>query len=574
MEKDFAHHSYISGWLATLLQAVPYTEDLFSVNNRQQLTGGQAVIETLRAHRVDTLFGIPGVHTLSIYDALSQVSDIRHILARHEQGAGFMAEGYARVTGRPGVVSTITGPGVTNVATPVANAYADSTPLLVISSSLPLRARKRGRGELHEVKHQLGVMEALTGWARAVEQVEEIPDVLHEAFQVLQSGRPRGAYVQIPMDLLDQVASMTIPEPEPTLPLAPEPMAIQQATALLKQAKRPFIVAGAGVTAAGANQQLIQLAEYLHAPVLLGSKSHDVLPTEHPLVLTTNDALPQALYDFTSSCDLVLVVGGKLGAERTANGQLPLPATLIHIDIDAGEIGHNYPASLGIVSDARLALEALFRNLQNGLDTPVSAISLSEIEQVRQALYEHTRSYHYEGFALLQGLQESLSALGQDTIIVADMTLLGYACAQFLPVYQPRTFIHPAEFCTIGCGLPLALGAKVAAPDRHVIALCGDGGFLLNASELATAVQERISVIAIIFNDSTFATVKKEQQRRFDGRYIATDLVAPDYLAIARGFHAHTMRASTPEELCTAIRLATHNDGPTVIEVPLPPKQW
>ena len=198
----------------------------------------------------------------------------------------------------------------------------------------------------------------------------------------------------------------------------------------------------------------------------------------------------------------------------------------------------------------------------------------SDIAQVRAALLCHTQQAHGEAFTMLEGLKAGLEAFPPERVFVADMTLLGYACAQYLPNYQPRTFIHPAEFCTIGCGLPLAIGAQVAAPDQPVIAVCGDGGFLLNASELATAVQEKLPVIVIIFNDSTYSTVKKDQQRRF-GHYIATDLVAPDYVALAHAFHAHSLRVESPAELACAVCEAKENrGGPTVIEVTLPAKEW
>ena len=289
------------------------------MDNRQPLTGAQAVVATLRTHDVDTLFGIPGVHTLPIYDAIRQETGLRHILARHEQGAGFMAEGYARVSGKPGVVCTITGPGVTNVATAAANAYADSTPLLIISSTLPTTSQGHTRGELHEVKNQLGIMEALVGWTREVKSVDEIPGTLADAFFALRQQRPRGAYLQIPLDLLEQTTSVVIPSPIPIQPHCPDPQHILQAADLLRSARSPLIIAGAGVTAAGANTQLQQLAELLQAPVILGSKSHDVLPSEHPLVLSTNDSLPPELHRFTASCDLVLVVGSKFRS-RTNRG--------------------------------------------------------------------------------------------------------------------------------------------------------------------------------------------------------------------------------------------------------------
>ncbi len=332
----------------------------------------------------------------------------------------------------------------------------------------------------------------------------------------------------------------------------PSQEAIQAAARLLGKAKRPLIVAGAGVTFAYANEPLFQLAELLAAPVLLGGKSHDVLPFDHPLVIVARGYAPDALQEFVESSDAVLVVGSKLGAQRTTlsvlgggklrtvrtnDGNLPLTSNMVHIDIDPAEIGHNYPAAVGIAADARLALEALLYELR---DAPrVSEERADEVAQVKDALRNRTRRTYGEAVALLDGLREGLPRNG---IVVADMTMLGYASAQYLPTYQPRTFIHPSELCAIGCGLPLALGAQLAAPDQPVVALCGDGGFLLNVGELATAVQEQLPVITVLFNDATYTAVKSDQHRRFGSRYIATDLQAPDYVALAQAFGVRGMR--------------------------------
>jgi len=552
-----------------------------------KLTGAQALIATLRAYDVETIFGIPGVHTLPIYDALREEPGLRHVLARHEQGAGFMADGYARISGRPGVVCTITGPGATNAATPLADAYADSIPLLVISTSLGRASQGHFRGELHGTKDQFGAMASLAGWARAVEYVEEIPFALQEAFRIMRSGRPRGAYLQIPLDLLEIEAEVEIPAPVPAVRELSESSreAIQTAARLLRAARSPLIVAGAGVTFAGANEQLLQLAELLQAPVLLGGKSHDVLPNDHPLVIAARGYAPRILQPLVEDSDVVLVVGSKLGAQRTGTtvlegGKLktlrtrdvglPLSSHLIHIDIDPAEIGFNYPAEVGIAADARLALEALLTALR---DQPLSAVSRAEtIVEVKETLRQRVRHAYGEGVALLDGIRE---ALPRDGIVVADMTMLGYASAQYLPVYRPRTFMHPSELCSIGCGLPLALGAQLAAPNQPVVALCGDGGFLLNVGELATAAQERLPVVTVIFNDATYTAVKSDQQHRFGRRYIATDLLTPDYVALAQAFHARATRAENPEALSAAISAAIRDaTGPTVIEVPLPEREW
>jgi len=542
-----------------------------SVNKRQHLTGAQALIASLQAFQVDTLFGIPGVHTLPIYDVLRETPGIRHILGRHEQGAGFMAEGYARVTGRPGIVSTITGPGVTNATTPMGSAFADSIPLMVISSGPARASVGRNRGELHEVKNQAGIMEALAGWTRCVQHVEEIPGAIQDAMRVMLQGRPRGAYLQIPLDVLREKAYVTLPDEEDLTYTRPQPATadIQAAAHLLREAQFPVIVAGAGVTFSGANTELVQLAERLQAPVILGSKSHDVLSSAHPLAILTTAYITDELDPLLTRADVALVIGSKLGAERTAYGRMKLPRTLIHIDIDASEFGRNYPASLGIVSDARAALEALLPLLPE--EAPARPELPALLDEARAAVVAHTRAYFGEGVCFLPAIRE---ALPHDAIVVADMTMLGYASTVSLPIYEPRTFIHPNEYCTIGCGLPLALGAKVAAPKQPVIALCGDAGFLLNIAEMATAVQEQIPVIAVVFNDSTFTAVKTEQRAAYDRRYIATDVIEPDYVALAQAFRAYGTRVSTPEALRDALREALTLNCPTVIEVQLPPKQW
>ncbi len=534
------------------------------------LSGAQALIATLRSYGVDTIFGIPGVHTLPVYDVLHDEPGIRHVLARHEQGAGFMADGYARASGKPGVVCTITGPGVTNVATPVASAYADSVPLLVISTSLPRASLGRSRGELHEVKDQFGMMESLAGWARAVSQVEEIPDALRDAFRAMSSTRARGAYLQIPLDLLMVEADLELPEPAPAAPPRPAREQIAGLAHMLREAQRPLIVAGAGVSRAGANEQLARLAELLGAPVLLGHKSHDVLPADHPLALTVSSySFPDEMRSLLAASDMALVIGSKLGAGRSSGGRLFLPKTLAQIDIDPAEIGRQYPASLGLVADARLALEALLEALQE--EPHRWASRAAEVAALRETLHANVRRIFGESLALLDGLREGLP---RDGLVVADMTMLGYASAEYLPVYEPRTYIHSSELCSIGCGLPMAIGAKAGAPERPVVTLCGDGGFLLNVGELATAAQEQLDVVAIIFNDATYTAVKRDQARRFGGRYIATDLQAPDYVALARAFNIRGVRAETPQQLSEAIHAATTRPGSTLIDVPLPPRQW
>ncbi len=535
-----------------------------------QMTGAQAALAALRAHGVSTLFGIPGVHTLPLYDAIRAEPGIRHILARHEQGAGFMAEGYARVTGRPGVACVITGPGVTNVATPMASAYADSVPLLVIATSLPRAVRARPSGDLHELKDQFGVMRSLAGWTRAVDRVAEIPEAIHDAFRAMSQGRPRGAYLEIPLDLLAATDTVRIEPPAEHRPAPPNQGKIASIARMLREADRPLVVAGSGVTAAAANGALARLSERLQVPVLLGGKSRDVLPSSFPLGLAVSGyGLPEGVHDFVRRHDAALVIGSKLGDQRTGHGRLPLPRSLAQIDIDPAELGLRYPATIKLEADARAAVDALLEQLADfRVERPGL---LEEMEAARREVTTAARQGYGTDLDFLAAVRAALPSHG---IVAADMTSLGYAAADVFPVNGPRTFIHASELCTIGCGLPLALGAKAADPERPVTALCGDGGFLLNPGELACAVQENLGVVVVLCNDATYTAVKHAQQERFAGRYMATDLRAPDYTMLARAFGADGVRVDSPDALRDALAAALAANRPTLIEVIMPPRRW
>ncbi|MDB5074368.1 MAG: thiamine pyrophosphate-binding protein, partial [Chloroflexi bacterium] len=304
----------------------------------------------------------------------------------------------------------------------------------------------------------------------------------------------------------------------------------------------------------------------LEAPVLLGGKSRDALPSDFRLALGVSGyGLTDELVELARNADVVLVVGSKLGDQRTGQGRLQFPGALIHIDIDPSEIGRRYPAQVGIAANAEVALSALVDALPNL--TPRAA-QTADVDRVRESIEIQARRAYGDRLAYLDAVR---SATPPDGIIVADMTMLGYAAADYLPVTGPRTFIHSAELCTIGCGLPLALGAKVGASDRAVVALCGDGGFLLNPGELATAVQEQLPVVVVLFNDRQYTAVKNEQRRAFGARYIATDLRAPDYVALAHAFGADGVRADSPSALKDAIAAGLSSGRVTLIDTPLPP---
>ena len=330
-------------------------------------TGAQLVIESLEAHAVETVFGIPGVHTLALYDALRD-SSIRHVLARHEQGVGFMADGYARATGKPGVAVVITGPGVTNIATAVGEAYTDSSPLFVISSNVESPYLDDMRGNLHDLKDQLAVMKAVTKWNARVTDANDVTGIMAEAFDRLTSGRPLPVHVEIPLDVLDQLAEDT-PTPREPFIVVPEPSdeKIEKAAELLAGAQRPLIYAGGGAISSGAAPFVLQLAERLKAPVLTSIMGKGAIPEDHPLSLGSLWSAGNVVDDYLKQSDVVIVIGSKLGAQATQMFQMTLQENLIRVDIDPREMHLNAQPSTPLLGDAALVSERLVATLSDNI---------------------------------------------------------------------------------------------------------------------------------------------------------------------------------------------------------------
>ncbi|MCM8749128.1 thiamine pyrophosphate-binding protein [Thermomicrobiaceae bacterium CFH 74404] len=530
----------------------------------KRIKGGQAVVEALERLGVEVVFGIPGVHTLEIYDALYD-SSIRHVLARHEQGVGFMADGYARASGHPGVAIVITGPGVTNIATPIGEAYADSSPVLVVASNVAQPWQGRMLGYLHDLKDQLGVMRAVTKWSGQARRVEEVPSLLAEAFCQMRHGRPRPVYVEVPLDVLGGFGEVDLDSIGPVRPERPAPpaAAVRLAVAAIERASRVVLYCGGGAVASEASAELVALAEQLGAPVITSIQGKGAVPEDHPLCLGTLWEPGNAVDRLLRQADLALVFGSKLGAQDTGDRQLPLPDTIVRVDIDPEEILRSYLPALAIVADARETARALLEALRSrGIRK--ESWPVAEVEDVkRQAL---AGAWGHEHAAYVQALR---AAIPRDGILVNDMTMMCYVGNRHYPVYQPRTYLFPTGYGTLGFALPAAIGAKIARPEAAVVAVVGDGGFQYTMQELATAVQFRLGIPIVVFDDSTYTAVKEAQAREYDCRFIAVDLVNPDFIELAASYRIPAVRANSPEELSGAIEEAFTRDLPTLIDVPV-----
>lgn len=523
-------------------------------------TGGEWVVEALRAEGVRHVFGIPGIHNLAVYDALLRQRAITHVLARHEAGAAFMADGYARASGEPGVVVVTTGPGATNALTPMVESYAGSVPVVVVMSDIASDLVGRDLGALHEVPRQIDCFRPVTRLAEQVTEARAIAPTIAGAFDLLRTGRPGPVAISIPWDFLGARVEGAAPAGGHGRRPPCHVQAIEEAARLLRGAETPLIIAGGGVVAAGAERELGLLARRLGAPVITTVMGRGAVDERDPVwhsVLPDRRATAPAL----AAADVVFAVGTRFGhrsAEKLGAALSPAQ-TLIHLDLDPTVIDRLFKARLGVVGDARDGLARLLAALGDGRPAArwdrawLAGLQASERPRWTPAVQ-----------ALVRGLR---AALPEETIVVGDQTGLTYWMEWLFPIYAPRTFLYPVGSATLGYAPPAAIGAKIARPDRPVVCVVGDGGFLYSVNELATAVKYRIPVAFLVMNDERFGAIKYLQQLLFDGRWGEADLTNPDLLALAKSFGARAERLGGPEDFAAAFARAFTADGPTVLEL-------
>ena len=526
-------------------------------------TGGEWVVAALEAEGVRHVFGIPGVHNLAIYDALLRQERISHILARHEQGAGFMADGYARASGRPGVVVVTTGPGATNALTPLVEAQAGSQPVLLVMSDIPAALIGQDVGALHEVPNQIECFRPVCRWADALRGGAEIPGAVQGAFHLFRTGRPGPVALSIPTDVLNApVAARLTPAGAGLRPPCDVGL-IEEAARYLARAERPLLVAGGGAIAADATEELQALARRLRAPVLTSVMGRGAIAETDPL---WQGVLPnrRATQDALEAADVVLSVGCRFSHRSTKGLLLNLSfrpdQALIQIDLDPRTIGRMHVPALGIVGDARDGLAGILAALPAA--APAARWDWAALRRARDA--RHPR-YTTVIDGLLRALREAVPA---DGIFVGDQTCLNYWMEWHLPVLAPRTFLYPIGSATLGYGVPAAIGAKVAQPDRPVVVVVGDGGLLFTGAELATAAKYHLPVVFVVMNDQDYGAIRYLQTRLY-GRTGEHALAGPDVLALARAFGVEAYRAPDNAALRSTLDKALALGGPALIEVPV-----
>ena len=522
-----------------------------------KLNGAQAIVEGLLAHGVDTVFGIPGIQLDPLFDALHGCRDrIRTVHTRHEQGAAFMAMGYAQATGRPGVFTAVPGPGMLNAMAAVSTAVAAGQPVLCITGQIPSYQIGEELGIAHELRDQLAVSRGVVSWSERADHPHQVPELLEDAFRAMTQGRPGPAVLEMAPDRLAFSEQVVVREsPSGASSSEPDSMLIKQAVTRLCAARNPVIVIGGGGIAAGVH--LKQLAENLSIPVISTISARGVLPDDHPL--SFNFLAGQHIWE---RVDVALVVGTRFTAPGLAWGRQQ-DVEIIRIDIEEGAIRRPVLADIELLTSADKGLQAIADSVPA---TEVDRASyLDFCNQAAQAVADKLST-----LKPLPALAGALrAALPKDGVVVADVTQLGSYVRYALPAYQPRTIMGPGFQATLGYALPAALGVKLADPTRRVVAVCGDGGFMFTLQELATAVHHHISIVIVILDNASFGNVKTIQAASYGARHIAVDLTNPDFVALGESFGIRSCRVESAGLFEAELTQALAANAPRLIVVPI-----
>jgi acetolactate synthase-1/2/3 large subunit len=546
-----------------------------------KMTGAQALIESLKQEKVEVMFGISGGALLPIHDVLYD-SGIRHILARHEQGAAHMADGFARASGRPGVCMATSGPGATNIVTGLANAYLDSSPIIALTGQVNAFSANTsymiGRDAFQEADI-IGITTPITKYNVQVKSPAEIPRAVKTTFYIATTGRPGPALIDLPKDTQTGKAEMDFSEPlqlrgyKPNTD--PHPVQVKRAVKMLLGAERPMILAGGGVNLSNASPELLQIAELLMAPVATTFMGKSCFPENHPLSIGNIGMHGTMLANkMILEADVLLAVGTRFQDRSTGTLDTFCPdAKIIHIDIDAAEIGKNIDVDVPIVADAKPTLRMIQQQLVNKLKKKQDNNAwVTRVQEVKEKYLSEMDlgSTEMTSPKILRRLRKLLP---KDAIIATEVGQNQMWAALHFQTYKPRTFISSGGLGTMGFGFPASIGAKVACPECPVVDIAGDGSFRMTEQELGTSVTEDIPVIVVVLNNSTLGMVAQWQRLFYKGRYAAVKLGSvPDFAKLAQAYGAEGTRVGSLDELSCAVDNALKCEVTTVIDIPINPE--
>ena len=522
----------------------------------RMISTGEAVIRLLASYGVDTIFGIPGVHTLDFCRGLGEGMPVRHIHARNEMGAGFMADGYARSSGRPGVCLTISGPGVTNTTTPLGQAYADSVPLLLISAEAHSETLGKGNGTLHEVTDLNAVTRPLCAFSECAHRPEDIPDLIERAFSVFTSKRPRPVHIAIPIDILATHIEYDWKPARLPKRITPKESDLQEPAQLLMSSKNPFILVGGGAR----NADIKTLAEKSGAIVVSSNAGKGIMPESHPLSLGGAICRPE-VHSLLKAADLIVAIGTELSETDNYIGRLEFDCPLIRIDIDETRFEDLYNNTHTVLGDAGEAVEILNQMLSD--TSPDTTEKHQTVARTLAEIHSSLTVSETKHAAILSAVREAVSP---DTMIMGDATQMTYTASFALSVEKPSTWHYAAGYCALGFAFPNAIGAKLASPQTDVLAIAGDGGTMFTVQELVSAAELKLPIPLLLWHNDGYKQIRDDMR---DGNVprIAVDGLAPDFKKLAEAMHCHATQPRSFSGLKEDIQKAFKSDRPTLILV-------
>lgn len=523
---------------------------------------GSEAINLLAQYDVDTIFGIPGVHTIEYYRGITETG-MRAVVPRHEQGAGFMADGYTRISGKPGVCVLVSGPGVLNAATPIAQAWHDSIPMLIIAASTESQLRGKNRGPLHDVPDQAGILTQLTTESITVTTPEEFAEVLGRTFHSWENSRPRPVHISVPTDILESDTGSINKFSVAPSPRIDNDAKIAQLVKALKESQKPLILVGGGALNAAA--QIALLVDLIGSPLITTGNARGILPHDHPLYVGT--LLPfESTRDLICASDLVIAIGTEFSdVDIIYTGKrVPQPNKLVRVDIDDQQLQSGLEAWLTIQSDAKTFVHSLVVALAANAFKKQSSFTATDVINVRQNISWTAQSVSH--FPWINAITESIPS---DTIVSIDSTQLAYTAHHYMPWSTPGAWLAPYGLGTLGPALPMALGARVASPERPILVIAGDGGFLFTIQELATARDMGKNLVIVIWDNAGYGEIRDSFDRAKASR-TGVDVSTFDLVGIARGFGLDAERITSPDQLSTAIKKGFLRDKPTVLVVTEP----
>ncbi len=531
-----------------------------------KLSGGEALTKSLVREGTEVVFGIPGIQIYGVVAALRDEPGIRMVATRHEQAATYMAYGYARASGNPGVALVVPGVGVYNAAAGLATAYARSSPVLLIAGQIPRGQIGKNLGGVHEIEDQMDIVRPVTKWHQQALTPTEIPAAVSEAFRQMRTGRPRPTYIECPPDALVERDEVELRDPASVAPIMPSRERLQEAASAISQSRLPLIVAGGGIALSGAEQALLELAEASNIPVVTSGGGKGAIPDNHPLCYGScvspggeRHEMNQLL-DVMKTADVVIGIGTRFSLGNPAGES----STLVNINIDDFDLNRIQDNTIPLHGDATATINSLLPFLVEAgcgdRPSPAQAVSAAR----RLIAYYDIRSKEPQ-YPILEAIRRGTP---EDAYTVWDVTQFGFYARTHWPVNRPNTYIDSGYSFNLGFAFPSALGAKLAKPDRPVVCFAGDGSFMFNSAELSTAVKYGINVTTVIFRDDGYGNVARDLDDFFDGAY-GTDLANPDLVQFAESFGAIGMRADDPMDLETLIPAALEQPAPVVIDVPI-----